>query len=205
MLNKLWMKLKELCSKLKLISIPSLSPFQTTSPFADCMLFTFDNLYPLIDKTYCGFPSADSDVRIIDMLPFEDYTNILYSSFKQLYTLHEDKDSSCSIRSVFSKFLSELPALKLYTENTKEKIFYKESPFKNISYFHTLDELFVYYSTYCLKGKGKDFITFIEENFLPSPYYVLVDSYHNESLVYRCFNRLTQRKDFFLIDFNTGN
>ena len=195
MLNKLWMKLKGLFSKL--ISIPS------PTPFSDCMLSTFDNLYYLIDKTYSGFPSTQSDVRIINMLLFEDYTNILYYAFKRLYTLHEDKDSSCSIRSTFGKFLLELPDLKFFQE---ENISYNESPFKNISYFQTVDELFDYYSKYCFKGKDTDHITVIpEENCLMPCYHVLVDSYFNEFLVYRCFNRLTQRKDFFLIDFNTGN
>lgn len=191
MLNKLWMKLKELCNKL--INIPSSSPFQ------DCMLSTFDSLYDLIDTTYCGFPSTQSDVRIINMLLFNDYTDILYFVFKRLYTLHEYKDSSCSIRTVFGNFLLELPDLKL-------NMSCNESPFKNISYFQTLDELFDYYSKYCFKGEDKDCITLIpEENSLIPLYHILVDSYHNDFLVYKCFNRLTQRKDFFLINLNTGN
>lgn len=186
MLSKLWTKLKELWDKL----FPT--PYNALQ---DCMLSTFDSLYHLIDKTYCGFPSTQSDVRIINMLFFEDYTNILQYAFSRLYTLQEDKDSSCSIKSVFGNFLLELSDLKVNSSNGNE------SPFKNIFYFETEDKLFDYYSTYCFKGRDTDFITVIAGN----SYFVLVDSYWNEFLVYRCFNRLTQRKSFFLIDFNTGN
>ena len=186
MLSKLWTKLKELWDNL----FPT--PY---SALEHCMLSTFDNLYHLIDKTYCGFPSEQSDVRIINMLLVEDYTDILRYAFTRLYTLQEDKDSSCSIKSVFGKFLLELSDLKLNSDNRNE------SPFKNISYFQTEDELFDYYSTYCFKGKDTDFVTVIAGN----SYLVLVDSYWNEFLVYRCYNKLIQQKSFFLIDFNTGN
>lgn len=186
MLSKLWTKLKELWDKL----FPT--PYNALQ---DCMLSTFNSLLHLIDNTYCGFPSEQSDVRIINMLLVEDYTDILRYAFTRLYTLQEDRDSSCSIRSVFGRFLLELSDLKLNSDSRNE------SPFKNISYFQTEDELFDYYSTYCFKGENTDFVTVIPGN----SYFVLVDSYWNEFLVYRCFNRLTKQKSFFLIDFNTGN